>query len=459
MNKRRVTLVVVVVLALAAVSLWMWKGGDGKNKLQFETSKVEKGRIIAKVTASGTLSAIVTVQVGSQVSGRIKDLFADFNSPVKKGQLIAKIDPALFQASVDQARANLVAAQGNLAKAKVQAVDARRQYARQKELAARKLNAQADLDTAQANADAADAAVAAGEGTVAQARASLQSAEVNLAYTDIISPTNGTVISRSVDVGQTVAASLQAPTIFVIAEDLEKMQVDTNVAEADVGRLKPGMAASFTVDAYPGETFRGKVRQIRNAAQTIQNVVTYDAVIDVANPDLKLKPGMTANVTFVYAEKEEVLKVTNSSLRFRPPPQLLETIKAEGKGGTSGASGASGPSGTATPAGDAQAAAGGQRERGSGGSGLGGGRPPGLGGMGGGGGGGGGGGRPPGQNTDRRTVWTLVGEKASPKRVKTGITDGTWTEILEGDLTPGEVVITDALGAGSANLQNLRRGL
>ena len=398
MTKRRLFILLAVVVVAAAFGIWRWQADSGKPKLQFETSKLEKGKIVAKVTASGTLSAIVTVQVGSQVSGRIAALYADFNSPVKKGQLIAKIDPPLFQASVDQARANLAASQGNLAKAKVQAVDARRQYQRQKELAARQLNAQADLDTAQANADVADAQVTAGEGTVAQTRAALQSAEVNLAYTNILSPTSGTVISRNVDVGQTVAASLQAPTIFVIAEDLAKMQVDTSVAEADVGRLRAGMPASFTVDAYPGETFRGQVRQIRNAPQTVQNVVTYDAVIDVDNPEFKLKPGMTANVTFVYAEKDDVLKVPNSALRFRPPPALL----GDGKGGGAGV------------------------------------RP----------------GAP-----ERRTVWTLTNDRPEAKKIKTGISDGSFTEIAEGDIKAGELVITDALGAGSPNLQNLRRGL
>ncbi len=423
MNKRRIAIAVAVVLVVAALAAWFFRSGDGAQKLQFETAKIEKGKVVAKVTASGTLSAIVTVQVGSQVSGRIAALFADFNSPVKKGQLIAKIDPALYQASVDQARANLAAAQGNLAKARVQAVDARRQYARQKELDARKLNAKADLDTAQANADAADAQVAAIEGNVAQTRAALRSAEVNLAYTNIVSPTSGTVISRSVDVGQTVAASLQAPTIFVIAEDLAKMQVDTSVAEADVGRLRSGMPASFTVDAYPGEVFRGKVRQIRNAPQTLQNVVTYDAVIDVDNPEFKLKPGMTANVTFIYAEKDDVLKVPNAALRFRPPPSLL----GEGKAGPSGP-GAPGAGGAAG---------------GSGGGGL---RAGAAGGR-------------PGQAPDRRTVWTLAGEKPVPQKVKTGISDGSFTEVVESDLKEGDVVITDALGAGSANLQNLRRGL
>jgi len=423
MTKRRLFILLAVVVVAAAFGIWRWQADSGKPKLQFETSKLEKGKIVAKVTASGTLSAIVTVQVGSQVSGRIAALYADFNSPVKKGQLIAKIDPPLFQASVDQARANLAASQGNLAKAKVQAVDARRQYQRQKELAARQLNAQADLDTAQANADVADAQVTAGEGTVAQTRAALQSAEVNLAYTNILSPTSGTVISRNVDVGQTVAASLQAPTIFVIAEDLAKMQVDTSVAEADVGRLKADMSASFTVDAYPGEIFRGRVRQIRNAPQTVQNVVTYDAVIDVDNPELKLKPGMTANVTFVYAEKDDVLRMPNSALRFRPPPALLGDGKGGGAGGRPGGAGAPGASG----------GTGGQRPGGAGGR--------------------------PGDAPERRTIWTLNDDKPEAKKIKTGISDGSFTEVVEGDVKAGELVITDALGAGSPNLQNLRRGL
>ena len=289
---------------------------------RYETARVDRGRIVAQVTATGTLSALVTVQVGSQVSGRIQQLFVDFNSPVKKGQLIAKIDPQLFQATLEQARANHIAARADLARAKVQAADAARQLARTRSLAERKLVAQADLDTAQATAEGAQAGVDAAAGKVEQARASLQQAQVNLAYTNIISPINGTVISRSVDVGQTVAASLQAPTLFVIAEDLAKMQVDTSVAEADIGKLRAGMDASFTVDAFPGRRFRGTVRQIRNAPQNVQNVVTYDAVVDVGNPDLELRPGMTANVSFVFADRADVLRVPNGALRFRPSAEL-----------------------------------------------------------------------------------------------------------------------------------------
>jgi len=317
-----------------------------------------------------------------------------------------------------------MAAQGNLAKAKAQAADAQRQAARAAQLAAQKLVAQADADTAQSNADAAAAGVQAAEGSVAQARAALSQARVNLAYTSILSPTSGTVISRNVDVGQTVAASLQAPTIFVIAEDLAKMQVDTSVAEADVGRLRDGMPATFTVDAYPSEVFRGKVRQIRNSPTTVQNVVTYDAVIDVANPELKLKPGMTANVTFIYAEKDDVLKVANAALRFKPPPGFYVP---EG-----GAAGGSGPGGQG----------GGRRE----------GAQAGQGGQ----------GRPEGARAeapDRRTLWVLKDGKPSPQRVRTGISDGTTTEIVEGPVEAGTEVVTDAPAPPSGFAQAMRRPL
>jgi len=388
----------------------------------YETARVERGRIVAQVTATGTLSALVTVQVGSQVSGRIQKLFADFNTPVKKGKLIAKIDPELFQAALAQARANHVAAQADLSRARVQAADAARQSARTRELAQRKLVAQADLDTAQANADAAQAAVDSAAGKVAQARASLEQAEVNLAYTDIVSPINGTVISRSVDVGQTVAASLQAPTLFVIAEDLAKMQVDTSVAEADIGKLRDGMDASFGVDAFPNRRFQGTVRQIRNAPQTVQNVVTYDAVVDVANQDLALRPGMTANVSFVYAERANVLRVPAAALRFRPPAELLATERrgggtnaTEASGRGAGQGGQSGQGGAGRRA-DATAPAGGGTPR----------------------------------EPDRRTVWVLRDGVATPVRIRTGVTDGSTTEVVEGDLREGDLAITDASGgAGS----------
>ncbi len=418
-RRRRITIAAIAAaVAVAGVGLWRWRARSARPPLRVDTARVDRGRIVAKVTATGTLSAIVTVQVGSQVSGRIKGLYADFNSPVKKGQRIAKIDPQLFQAAVEQARANLVAAQGNLAKAKAQALDARRQLARNRSLAERKLIAQADLDTSQSNADAAQATAEAAQGAVAQARAAVHQAQVNLDYTDIVSPTSGVVISRNVDVGQTVAASLQAPTLFVIAEDLGKMQVDTSVAEADVGRLRAGMPASFTVDAYPSEAFQGRVRQIRNSPQTVQNVVTYDAVVDVANPELKLKPGMTANATFVYAEKDGVVRIPNAALRFRPTQDTIAALR--------GGNGAERPGGAGMRRGD-------RGDPAAPGTGAGAATP------------------------DRRTVWVMRGESPTPVRIRTGISDGTLTEIVEGDVQPGDTVVTDAAGPAGGFAAGLRR--
>jgi HlyD family secretion protein len=328
---------------------------------------------------------------------------------VKKGQQIAKIDPQLFEAAVEQAKANFVAGKANLSKAKVQATDSRRQYTRSKALFERKLIAQQDLDTSQATADAADAAVEAAEAALEQAKANLHSAQVNLAYTDIISPTDGTVISRNVDVGQTVAASLQAPTLFTIAEDLRKMQVDTNVAEADVGKLKPGTTAKFTVDAYPTEQFNGVIRQIRNAPQTLQNVVTYDAVIDVDNSELELKPGMTANVTVQYAEKDDVLKVPNAALRFRPPPGFLKQ-KGDPDPSAPGVANAASSENKRSERPQADA-----------------------------------------PRTDRRTVYRLTNGHPEAVKVRIGLTDGIATELVEGDLRADDAVITEVLGEKGAS--------
>jgi HlyD family secretion protein len=400
--------VVVLILALAAGGGYVLKRRGAKPKVQWETTAVDRGRITARVTATGTLSALVTVQVGSQVSGSILKLFADFNSTVKKGQVVAKIDPRLFQATLENARANYAQAKATLDKDKVLAKFADRQFQRQGALAKSKLIAISDLDTAESNAGSALAQVEADQANVKQALAVLHLAEVNLALTDIVSPTDGTVISRNVDVGQTVAASLQAPVLFVIAEDLRKMQVDTSVAEADVGKLRAGMTATFLVDAFPGESFKGTVRQIRNAATTVQNVVTYDAVIDVENTDLRLRPGMTANVTFVFANKDDVLRVTNAALRFRPSVELAGALKLElPKGRRSGGDAAGGP-------------------------GAGPGRPR------------------PGATADgadapeRRTVWVLRNDQPSPVHIKTGTTDGSKTEVVDGALQIGDLVISDA---------------
>jgi HlyD family secretion protein len=411
------------VIAIVAVGLSAWKIAlkrrSAKPVVQWETTAVDRGRVVARVTATGVLSALVTVQVGSQVSGRIQQLFVDFNSPVKKGQVIAKIDPQLFQAALEQGRANFAAAQGTLLKARVLANQAEIDFKRQQSLAERKLVAQADFDTARSNLDAAKAQVAVNVGNLQQAKAALNQARVNLAYTTIVSPTDGVVISRSVDVGQTVAAAMSAPTIFIIAEDLRKMQVDTSVAEADVGKLTAGMDATFVVDAFPGERFKGKVRQIRNAAQTLQNVVTYDAVIDVDNGELKLRPGMTANVNFVFANREDVLRIPNAALRYRPSAEVLAALGLDAKKmrGTDGAGESSMRSGKGDRAG--------KREPGGSASSD--------------------------ETPDRRAVWKLFGGVPQMVRIKTGTTDGTKTEVVDGPLAENDQVITDgALPAGSS---------
>ncbi len=401
--RRRTFLIVGLLIAVLGGAAYVrYTHAQSRPEFTFDAAPVDRGKIVDRVTATGTLSALVTVQVGSQVSGRVQQLLVDFNSPVKKGQVIAKIDPQLFEAAYEQAKANYAAAQGNLTKDIAQEEDAQRQYERNKALRARNLIAQADLDTSQANYDAAKAQVDAARGSVEQAKAELRSAEVNLDYTTITSPTDGVVISRNVDVGQTVAASLQAPTLFVIAEDLRRMQVDTSVAESDVGKLTAGMPATFTVDAYPGDVFKGVVRQIRNAPQTVQNVVTYDAVIDVSNPDLKLKPGMTANATFVHAERDDALRVPNAALRFHPTPALLASFGGAASAGPAHnqrASQTRGPGAAAASTAD----------------------------------------------PERKTIWVQRGERATPVRIDIGITDGTTTEVISGDLHEGDRAITDIL--------------
>lgn len=333
----------------------------------FRTMKVERGEVSSAVTATGTVNPVVNVLVGSQVSGTIKALYADFNSEVKEGQVIAQIDPAIFQAQVEQARANLLNAQANLSalqanlrnveanllKAEVAVADAKRTYERYRDLLSNKVIAHQAFDTAETNyqsalaqrdaskaqVEAVKAQVEQAKAQIEQARALLKVSETNLRYTTIRSPVNGVVISRNVDVGQTVAASLQAPTLFTIAKDLKAMQVDSNVSEADIGRIAVGQEATFTVDAYPELTFRGRVSEIRNAPITVQNVVTYDVVIQVENKDLKLKPGMTANVSILIAHKDHVLKVPNAALRFQPrsakkeEPLLARKEAEKGVGG------------------------------------------------------------------------------------------------------------------------------
>src|SRR2546421_6365714 len=316
MTSRRNLIIAAIVLLIAAFFLFSRFGRS--NTAQFQTATVTHGPITQTVTATGTLNPVVNVQVGSQVSGNIQKLFADFNSKVKAGDVVAQIDPALFQATVTQAEGDLASAQAALELARVNA-------ARTQELFAKKNSSQADVDQATANLHQAEANVKIKQGALNKAKADLD-------HCTITSPVDGEVISRSVDVGQTVAASLQAPVIFVIANDLTKRQIDSNVAEADVGVVEVNQDVDFTVDAFPMRTFHGKVVQVRNAPITVQNVVTYDTVIGVSNPDLKLKPGMTANVSIIIAHKDNVLQMKNAALRYRPSDATPPPARSPGSG-------------------------------------------------------------------------------------------------------------------------------
>jgi HlyD family secretion protein len=402
---RRIVAWLIVVAALAAGTFYVvrWRKAHAVVEPKFKTIKVAKGNVAAKVTATGTLSARTTVQVGSQVSGRLLEIFVDFNSPVKKGQVVAKIDPRLFEADLKRARASYMQATAAVTKAKANALLAEKSFERAKMLKEQGLMGQADYDTAETAVASAKADIDVAKANLEQASAALSTAQVNLGFTTIVSPIDGVVLSRAVDVGQTVAASLQAPVLFTIAQDLRKIQVDTYVAEADVGKLKAGMDATFTVDAYPTKKFKGVVREVRNAAATVQNVVTYDAVLDVDNDGLELKPGMTANATFVWAEKDEVLTVPNSALRFQPPPEAIASASASGSAGPSGSGSAPRPHKQWDPS---------RKKEGGG-------------------------------DMSRKTVWVLRDNMAHPVRVVVGVTDGTTTEVVSGDLHEGDEVITE----------------
>lgn len=317
---KKISIALAIITALGAVGYFMFKPGN--NGLKFKTEKVSKGEIVSSVTASGTVNAVTMVLVGTQVSGTVKNIYVDFNSAVKKEQIIAQIDPSVFNAQVEQARANVLFAKANAEKAAIALTDAKRTLNRHKELFARNLIAQGDVDTAETAYETAGAQVRSAKAQMSQAEAALRIAETNLRYTRIVSPVDGIVVSRNVDVGQTVAASFQTPTLFNIAQDLTKMQINSSVAEADIGKIQVGQFVEFTVDAYPDTPFKGLVSEIRNAPITVQNVVTYDVVVKVENPEMKLKLGMTANVSIVVSNKKDILRIPNAALRFRPSEKL-----------------------------------------------------------------------------------------------------------------------------------------
>ena len=413
MPRSRIWIPILVVIA--ATSAFLVVRGRSAKADRWRTVAVERGSVDKTVSATGTIQPVTKVAIGSQVSGSIAWLGADYNAHVHKGQVIAQLDPSQLRTQSAQAEANLARAQASYANAK-------RTYERSKALASRGVIAQVDLDAAQA-------AYEQGAAEVKQAAAALSNARVNLAHTTITSPIDGVVIARSVDIGQTVAASLSAPELFQIAGDLTRMQVETRIDEADIGAVEPGQKATFTVDAFPDATFEGTVRQVRLAPVVEQSVVTYTTVIDVPNPDLKLKPGMTANVTIGIDHRDDVLKIANAALRFRPPVDAKAGRSGTAQGATARA-GETAASGTS--AGGAAWAGRGAGRRGAGrdstrgaGAGRDSTRTR-------------GGGRP----ANAQTVYVLGADgKLQPVRVVTGITDGTYTEVLSGPLAAGAPVV------------------
>ena len=391
MKWRLFTVAVIVALAgLTVRAIYAWRADDAP---QVVTDAVTRGAIVSSISASGTVEAVTTVQVGSQISGSVQALYADFNSVVKKGQIVARLDPSLVQADIDQERAAVVRAEAEVERLQVALVDAQTKASRAHELADRQLIPAADLEAAEVTRQSTEAQVRSARAQVTQARATLAQAEVNLQKTVIRSPIDGIVISRDVDVGQTVAASLQAPTLFSIAVDMSQMQVKASIDESDLGQIKEGQTVTFSVDAYPRDVFTGKVRQVRLNPVVEQNVVTYAAIITAPNPELKLRPGMTANVTVETARREHVLRVPVAALRFKPAAELLTAL---------------GP-GKNTPATNQPA------------------------------------------TPNVNTVWLVDEAGLHPVRVQVGATDGTFTEVVSEHLQEGARIATRTAAAATTS--------
>jgi HlyD family secretion protein len=380
--KRTLTIFTALVIA-ATLTVRAFYGGDAAGAPALTSEAISRGSIVATVAATGTLEAVTTVQVGTQVSGSIQALYADFNSIVKKGQILARLEPSLFHSAVEQAQANLVRAQADLERARVSLTDTESKLGRARELSARQLIPANELDAAEVNRATAAAQVKSAEAAVSQARASVQQAQVNLSKTVITAPIDGIVISRAVDVGQTVAASMSAPTLFVLAADLTRMQLNASIDESDLGAIASGQPVRFTVDAYPGQTFRGTVEQVRLSPVVVANVVTYAAIISAPNPELKLMPGMTASLTVETARRDNVLRAPAAAVRFRPTPGLLEALGAEPAKGS--------------------------------------------------------------------VLWQEQGESITAVPVKTGLSDGTWTELIESPIEEGARVVTRAAVAAEGS--------
>ena len=392
--KRRIAIIATISVLVVGVGVWLWfRDGNGNNK--YKTAPVEKGDIVQTVKATGNIQPIDQVEVGSQVSGRIIKLYADFNSPVKKGELIAQIDPVPFQARVAQDRASLKQCQAQVEEASAKLKQAETELKRDQDLAARNLVSQSDLDASVANRDSLAAQLKLAKAQLEQSRATLEISQTDLEYTSIRSPVDGVVIARNVNEGQAVVASLSVQTIFVIATDLSKVEVEADVPEADVGKIAAGQPVSFTVDAFPDETFNGTVTQVRIAATTVQNVVTYPVIISADNSGKKLFPGMTANVSIEVDRHAQVLKVPNAALRFKPESVMAaqkQEASRENKNDSS--------------------------EK---------------------------------HSTPEPEVWIISDGELKAVSITTGINDGSFTEILKGDIKEGQEVITGILETTDGN--------
>jgi HlyD family secretion protein len=392
-RKLSIAIALVAVTGLSAAAMYARRDGEAP---VVATDAVSRGSILTVINATGTLEAVDTVQVGTQVSGTIQSLSADFNSIVRKGQVLARLDPSLIQAEIERARANLLGAEADVERIQVQRQDAATKLARATELAARQLISKSELDAAELTLRTNEAQLKAVAAQVTQARAAVSQAEVNLQKTVITSPIDGIVISRSVDVGQTVAASLQAPTLYTIAADLSQMQLKASIDESDLGNIKDGQAVTFTVDAYPNDVFRGRVQQVRLNPVIASNVVTYAAIVSAPNAELKLKPGMTATLTIEVTRRDNVLRIPSAALRFKPSRTVLAALgqgQADAGGQAPGGKPVATAGSAATPAG-------------------------------------------------RGTVWTHEGGTLRPVEVTVGATDGSFTELVSGDIDEGTKLAT-----------------
>jgi HlyD family secretion protein len=411
--KKRIVLTLVLTSFAVSVGAY-YELRRATVPVQFETAHVTRGDIVANVVATGTLQAVKTVEVGTQANGIVRELDADFNSVVRKGQVIARLDPSLIQAQIDQGRANVEKAKSDVEGFRVALDEANRQLSRAEALFAKDLTDQSDLDDARAAADQAAADLKSAEAQVREAQAVVDQNLLNLEHTIITAPIDGIVIARNVDVGQTVVSNLQAQTLFEIAEDLTKMQLIASIDESDVGKLREGDPATFNVDAYPGDTFTGTVAQVRLNPTIDQNVVTYDTVIDVPNPDLKLRPGMTANVAVRVDSRQDVLRVPSNALRFKPNDELFglmhQPIPAAAHLDTASASG-----GTAVAGGPQPGAATRRMAAGSG----------------------------------RGQVWVVRDGQLKAVPVQLGLSDGTTTEVVAGNLRPGDAVVMNAIATAA----------